>query len=542
MHTHTAATTTTPLEEDERYEDFLVSLRADFAAATADQRHLFTTDAGRLFDLFLENLPPERRQHYTCNACRSFVNRYGSLVVISESGRTTPALWDAHQQRAPFFAAAVRACARAVARARVTGVFLSSAAEWGNPVTFDAAKAPGEWHHMSVAPAAELLAAPSATLTLFQRMAAKVQDFRTVSRALGEFSPATVEQARALLAAGKVDRSEKMLPGAEWFASIHAARDAAKTVDQRENVTWRAVAGAPDGFCHVRAGVLGKLLEGLAAGKPVEAIRRELAAMMDPLQYQRPQAAPSAGAIKEAERIVEKLRAEGSLQRRFLRPDEVEALWKPKPTDTPASGGVFAHLKAKAPVALQVASPIEITFAKFLATVLPSAEAIEFFVPATSASYGALVTAVNPAAPPILQWDDPEKRNPVSWYFYSHGSPPERWNLQPNVWHPVSAVCLMPHQWGGRDLPHHAKGAFFLLEGARDVHYERGALFFPETLRGEFHAVRSVMEAHALASTIAGAKEPMAAGAAVQAGRAWNQRVRVTSKGVALVYQIDRWD
>ncbi len=55
------------------------------------------------------------------------------------------------------------------------------------------------------------------------------------------------------------------------------------------------------------------------------------------------------------------------------------------------------------------------TWEKFARTVLPDAETIELYVPAEAAPYVAMVTAANPQAPPILQWDRAERRNPVSW-------------------------------------------------------------------------------------------------------------------------------
>jgi hypothetical protein len=38
-------------------------------------------------------MPQALRQHYTCNACRHFVERFGSLVAIDDAGRLTSALW-----------------------------------------------------------------------------------------------------------------------------------------------------------------------------------------------------------------------------------------------------------------------------------------------------------------------------------------------------------------------------------------------------------------------------------------------------------------
>jgi hypothetical protein len=110
--------------EDEQYQAYETALRDHFAAETSDGAPLFTTDAEDLFAVFLAALPEARRQHYNCHACRRFINRYGALVRIGSEGLKRSPLWELRPPA--FFAPAVAACARAVARAKVTGIFLTS--------------------------------------------------------------------------------------------------------------------------------------------------------------------------------------------------------------------------------------------------------------------------------------------------------------------------------------------------------------------------------------------------------------------------------
>lgn len=53
--------------------------------------------------------------------------------------------------------------------------------------------------------------------------------------------------------------------------------------------------------------MIGTLLDDIASGMSFDSVSRRFAEKMHPLQYQRPQAAPSAGNIAQAEKIVEKL-------------------------------------------------------------------------------------------------------------------------------------------------------------------------------------------------------------------------------------------
>ncbi len=75
--------------------------------------------------------------------------------------------------------------------------------------------------------------------------------------------------------------------------------------------------------------MIGTLLEDLTAGLPFAQIKAKFDAKMDALNYQRPAAAPAAGNIARAEKIIAKLKTEGSLDRRFARLDEIQKLWVP---------------------------------------------------------------------------------------------------------------------------------------------------------------------------------------------------------------------
>jgi hypothetical protein len=378
----------------------------------------------------------------------------------------------------------------------------------------------------------------SKALTAGQVMAEKREDFKNVRRALGEFTAPMVEQALGLLKAEALYRSEKVLGQAQWLADIHAAMESAPK-DRRDALLWRFVGSAPAGFCHPRSSMIGTLLGDIAAGMSFDVAAKRFAEKMHPLRYQRPQAAPSAGAIEAAEKLVAKLGIEPSLQRRFARLDELVTVWKPAPAEpVETKGGVFGHLKAKgdATAASLMAPTQTITWTKFAATVLGDARSIEVHVPSRG-PFVAMVTAVHADAPPILQWDLPERRNPVSWYLYTGGSSAPSWGLSPNAWAKVNAITLKPSLWHG-GFDHQGDGAVLIIDGAKDSRTEQGNGLFPEILKSELHGVRSTIEAFARAATLHGREEASANGL-----MAVGATVRVTSKrGIVMTYRIDRWD
>lgn len=518
---------------DGDYDAFLSRVNARFLANCANgTKPLFTTDAEDLWGLYLGTFAdPTERQYHNCHACRQFVERFGALATIGDDGVVATAMW--HEDDAPqAYRPALAAMAKAVRRATVTGVFLSSDTVWGTPET-------GVWHHLAVRPATGMVF-KRATQTAGQAMAEKREDFRTVMHALNEFTQPHLETALTLLKTEALYRSEKVLGQAEWLHALHVARAAAHGAG-KANAVWRAIATAPAGFCHPRSSMIGSLLEDIAAGKDFGDVSRAFAAKMHPLAYQRPQAAPSAGAIAAAEKVMQQLGAAGALARRFARVDELQALWRPAPKkDEATTGGVFGHLKPKGAEAPMSIPAQTMTWDKFQRTVLPSAERIEFLAP-SHGSYTALVTAANAEAPPILQWDREDARNPVSWYFWNGGSSASQFGLSGGKFHEVAAVTLKPSMWGGGH-EHQGAGVMFVIADARESRIA-GAALFPEILKAEFHGIRSVLEAYSRGASIEGMKEPHAAGVMLTKGdKSWNATVRVWSAGRSLDYRLDRWD
>ncbi len=516
---------------DHELPEFLAGMQRQMEALlTQPDAKLFTTDAAEVWPAFLAGLPTGYQQEYTCNCCRHFVERYGSLVTIDAGGTQHPVFWDTEGPE--FYGAAVGAAYAKVRSAKVTGIFASDETTWGTPVT-------GSWTHMAAVPPKPHVHKDRA-VTAYQASAAKLEEHRIVNEALAVFNLATVSQAVTLLKSDAMYRSEKVLGAAEWLKSLQEMRLNERNSKLRSNLFWRAIALAPAGFCHPRASMIGTLLEDIAAGMDFADVSKRFAAKMHPLQYQRPTAAPSTGAIAAAEKLFASMGLEASLRRRYARIEDVQALWLPTATrPEAAAGGIFGHLKPKMsePAKMQVPAQT-MTWDKFQRTVLPTADQLEFQVP-DSGNFCALVTAADDSAPPILQWDFEDARNPVSWYLYNGGSMSALWGLRPG-YVKVTALTLNPAQWG-RPMPHQSEGVLLILDGAADSRNTSLALF-PETLRTEMHGVRSVIEAYSRKGTLEGQKEASACGMLLARGSSWSAVVRVTSAGASTEYRLDRWD
>ena len=531
-----------PTPEDRPYDNYHmleIGIRKSFEEAVNLNKPLFTTSVENLYDIFLANLPEEGRQHYNCNACRNFVNHYGGIVFVNSSGQLFPAMWSFTCP--DFFYEACCAVRKAVSESKITGVFIPESKKLGIPRT-------NEWTHMHVEVPKKIIY-KNKLKTADQEAAEKKEDFRMLMRALQNYKLSTVETAVNLLRSDTLYRGEKTLGIAEWFLEVKQLFEIHKKPSSVNvtNLIWVKVATAPAGFCHISSSMIGTLLDDIEAGYDYNDIKRRFDEKMNPLKYQRPQAAPSVGNVRRAEEIIAKLGLENSLKRRYARLDEIPTIWKPRSlAEDFVSTGVFAAIKTKESLQNKeydiVPRATKMTWEKFQRTVLPIAKKIEFVTKFGTDSYAAIVTAEHPDAPPIILWDNEETRNPFSWYLYSGGSPASHWGLKHSVCVEVTGITYQPNMWTIHEN-YGGQGVFFILKGCKDINGSSSLALFPEVLRRELREVRSTIEAYSQMHKLSGKDEASACGILLQDSNTdWNCRLRVTTDVGVSEYILDRWD
>lgn len=478
---------------------------------------LFVTDVD-LWPIYLDSFTDKNEQQYhDCHACRKFIQRFGNLVTIDpETGKTKSAIWEL--KHVPnMYSKTVAAMREAVESAKVVGVFLSSNRTLGTPVT-------GEWTHFAVANSNPY---KNQLLTAGQAMAEKKEDYKNVSCALSDFNLELLAQIVELLSSDALYRSEKVVGQAKWLFNLKTLINNVTHKKLNRNIVWKAIADAPAGFCHPRSSMIGTLLEDLGNGICFDDAARRFKAKMHPLQYQRPSAAPSAGSISAAEKMVKKLGVERSLERRYATLADMQTVWVPS-SPNEEKGGIFDHLKNKSTRKNDSVVSGKITWKKFESEVLPRVQKIEVFVPNTSSDFVTFVTAKYEDAPIIFQWG-----NHVSWYRWHGGSSPSQYNL-PYGWVTCKAICMYPFMWQNQNMTHFKDSVVFILDGARETR-NQGNSIFPETLKSEFHAIRGVIEAHSKSMRIDDVEGDHVVGLGI------GSTIRVHTS-VITQYEIDRWD
>lgn len=402
-----------PTRVDLIAHQFVPAMQKRFEQNVAGKTALFTTDAIGLFAAFLGALPEHEQQHHTCNACRHFIDRFGKLVTIDVHGNAVSAIWN--EDDAPdLYKPSVKAMLKIINKARVNGVFYSPDRIWGTPNA-------GGWTHLAIKPTAQFIHNDRGVLSAHQAHTARQQDHGTLCRALADFTEDQLKAAVNMLQSDALHRSDRFLGPAQWLLKL---KQAPLGDNRHHNIIWLAVATAPAGWCKPRSGAIGTLLDDIADGLDFNRIKSRFATITASENYQRATTAPSEGTIKQAEKMFNEFGLAPALDRRYAALNDIPAdvlLWTPAPAKNAntSSSSLFSHLR-QAPVASAsdvVPTAQAITFDKFIRTVLPSARNIEVRVPNDAGRFAALVTAANESAPPILQWDSEERRNPFSWYY-----------------------------------------------------------------------------------------------------------------------------
>lgn len=526
---------------DDGYEAYRAHIRERVKDLLRQQDgKVFRTDAKGLFETYLRALPAKAKKYCNCNTCRKFFDEYAGLVVIDSAGKTHPLLWNLHAIQ-PTYTAANAALYSKVKRANVVGVKLWDKMRHGNATT-------GVWSHYAFDVPLDCLTVSKLKAT-HELEAEKREEFGIIDRALGDWTLRTLDTAVELLETDSLYRAEKVLAPVKWLRDLQAQVRSSKNAIQRRNLIWRAVAYAPTGFCHPRSAVTASLLDDIQAGKTYATYSKAFAAKMHPLRYQRPQAAPKAGNVLAATRLVEKMGIAPSLVRRFADVAECPLFWRPasrgqQRTSDEIAAGPFANVQPRtlvSPVQSTRSVPKTMTWVKFRDTLLDAATRVELY--AETGPYYAITGAVYADAPPILKWDHADRRNSYGWYTYITESSPGQWGLQSCTWVDVVGITPRPCHWTA-DTPQYAEAAFLLLQDAMDQRNTSSALF-PEMLHSELHSIRATIEAHSKQTKLQPPKHGAAAcGWVIAAGdRTQHTKLRVTTTN-NLVFEvtIDRWD
>lgn len=525
---------------EDNYEAYLNVLASSIYGLSKNY-HLFHSDVKNrhnsrtiLWDTFLANIPEERRQHYNCNTCKNFVVKFGDLVFIDpETNRTMPAVftekpyyWDetystilqkesaTWENVCPVLSTAMVACYELVKSSVPISKFslvIDPNESYGIIGTPDT----GDFHHMY-----GMIDKTNASLNYEAVHYSENQDyiraineaFKIVKNAMEKYSLQVFERANQYIANDILSRSEKYKAQMKSVYDLKKKIDGIKNVRIVNNIIWQYVVENL-GFAHISSTMVGFLMDEISKLKSPDEIKKSWEEKVSPENYMRPKAAPTEGAVNEAEKLIVSLGLENSLQRRFATFNDLQKIWVPnnvttQETEEETKGGVFSSVITKEVIQqkqeMDLIPPVEgelrLTMHKFLEK-LPSIVSMRlqfsnYINMVARHPFVFTLTEKYQGAKPILAYDDPSDRNPVSWYAYPNGITANEANCNKSV-NNVIGIMEYPCYWNKElNIVADFKGYIFLLENCYDKNYKNvGMGLFPEILIPELRPIRSTIEA-----------------------------------------------
>lgn len=512
-----------------------------------------------LWRIYLDGFNKEDQQFFNCSVCRRFIQRFGALVYVDTDGRLISPIWRALLDN-PVYGKSAAALMAVVENTRIERAFYC---EDRIPEKCNDA---GGFPHLGLSLPYDILQSHGT------KGGARKKDhrFNLVTRFLRgdrDCKPASMgalAQALQFFDSDKAVNAEGYKKMTAWLIRHHTHPRDGFVRHIAANTLRLAVCEVPEGWCHPRSGVFSEVYRMILDNCSYEDILRRYLEMTRGDNYMRAKKEAPRGQLMNAAKIFDKLGITQALYRRALKPEEVVAFWTPSQEEADQAQQAQSQSKnpfeeilrlrePKEEVAQLDIPPKEMSWKKFVREILPNAKRVFILTPMGESGYTMLTTQAREDAPPILKWDRPERRNPISSVSFTQGSPAYWWGLKAGEWVEVYAISKCHQSWtmeegeyrDGRADWIFLKGAF--VSDRMPVKSSMGACLFPNTLNPDLHEVRSAIEMynnrHSKMEGIEGdAEVAVCLPVWSDPGLAVDWILRVDDGTIQSQYRISRWD
>lgn len=482
------------------YSKLLEHVKATAAKNLTDQSvALFATaPETKLYQTYLDAFEDADRQSHTCNTCAGFFRKYGGLVAINPvTGEQASVLWD--ETDAPEgYATIITALRCAVEGAPVSYPFFTDRIALGDE------EKGGFGHFHFDAP---LSVVKDSDFDARKALAEAIENRGLFKRSLGLFKNSSLQQ---LLHKFTYDAALRHLEAererVEAFTEFLAFIRSTPNRKAQENLIWLKAATDHGYITGFKNDLIGQLAIDFSEGDS-NAVSQYLHRRKGE-NYMRPKAEVDDNQLDVAQKLIVDLNLQTALQRKVVTADEIPdtaIIWTASPeTETPTdTTDLFSELRTnqKAPdAAPTVMGPQD--WGTVMRDLLPKATKIRYFVP-QQVVLGGMITAEVESSEPIIKWDTPEHRNPVSPWGHIDRSLPHVYGLN-NGWTDVACITRQVDAWGTPDVE--PTSVFLHLPKAHitEEQHAPGLGLFPEILRSELYPIRAVMERYSNSKRAAG--------------------------------------
>lgn len=398
------------------FKSFKTAVEQKINAMMKGEKPLFVVDYDKteFWELYLNSFPAgtneifRERREYDCNCCKQFIRSVGAIVTIDDNLQYQT-VWDVEVEH-PF--KEVTVALNAYIRSKpIRDVFFSSERTAGQDFNYDNLTN-RKWEHFYVS-------IPSSRIQSKTNIGSKIGDLRETKnvfkRGLETITDDAVQTVLELIEQGSLYKGPEFKKVVADFSTQKNAYSKIVGDNEKDNFCWY-MAATKGHSLRVRNTVIGTLLVAISEGEELDTAVRSYEQKTAPTNYKRPTALVTQSMVKEAQKTVDALGIESSLQRRYASESDItvnNVLFVDRSVKKAMS--IFDQMNEEAGKTkpANFSKVEEITAEKFVKDVLPRCEEVEvMFENRHTNNLMTLIAPTDPEAKGIMKWN-----NNFSWSY-----------------------------------------------------------------------------------------------------------------------------
>jgi len=377
---------------------------------------LFQTSVAKdlVWDTYLSSFPEgtnnvyKERTEYDCNCCKQFIRACGNVVTVVDNKLVS--IWDI--EVGGYYQVVVDALAELVKASVIRDAFLYDSKHLGTNTNRQLSDTGTvlQWDHFYYQLPAEYVLKRADIATKLGEVRESKNVFK---RGLTEITIEAAETVLELIDQKSIYRGEEHRTAVKFFLKHKAKFDKVPTEDQ-DNYCW-LVSNSVGYSGRTRNTVIGTLLTDLSDGKDLSVAVKAFEAKVAPDNYKRPTALITKSMITKAQKTVQELGIESSLQRRYATVEDItinNILFADRTTKQAMD--IFDELKSQVkPKVGSLDKVEEVSVQDFIDKILPKASELELLVENRyENNMMSLIAPTDSEAPNIFKWG-----NNFSWAY-----------------------------------------------------------------------------------------------------------------------------
>jgi hypothetical protein len=310
------------------FKDFkkAISDKLSFLIKESETLYQINVDKDEFWDMYLNAYPEgtneifRERRKYDCSCCRGFVKQYGTIVGVI--GGKTVSIWNV--QVGDYYQVVADTLAAFIENQSISNVFYSNFKKLGTDYNYELIDDDShKWEHFYYELPSKFVVSKDSVETVQSKVR---QTKEVIQRSFQELTPSAIDAVLELINDKILYRGEEHKGVLEAFKGFQRNWITNKNQD---NYCWQ-LAVKEGRFAAIRNTAIGTLLINLSESMDVDLAVRKYEQVVAPANYKRPKAIFTKSMIEQAQKTIQELGLENSLDRRFATLEDISiqnVLW-----------------------------------------------------------------------------------------------------------------------------------------------------------------------------------------------------------------------